>query len=832
VLCREEGVLADAETHWRRAIALATKAGEPAMAAEGRLGLLSVHAVAGRFGAAVREGNRAARALHGADLARAQAQLATVMRLQGRIDEALRLYRTALRGLRGSGDSSALAKLYNNRAVTHYHAGNLAAALADFEAAERLMLASGMLRRASQARQSCGIVMARQGDLPAALAAFARADEYLGGDPQPDPLVLRDRAIVLLAARLVEEAHEHLRRAVAQLEPTGQDGYLAEVRLLLAEAALLDGQHGVAQAVAEQARQAFVRQRRPAWAALARNMVVRSAWTAGDRSTSTLRAARRTADELTRAGFLIRAADARLLAGRVALALGRPAIARQELEVTTAACRRGPVEVRAAAWHAAALLRLQDGDRRGAKSALRAGMAMLDRYQAAQGATDLRVHATEHGQDLAALGTRLAFEDADPCRILAWSERCRALSLHPRPVRPPRDARLAANLSELRGAVQAAQEAALAGRPTTRLVARQAALEDRVRDRARQAGGRNQGTVTSVPSRRALVDALGDRALVEIVDHEGMLHAVVVAGGRFHLRPLTARAEVAAELDKLRFSLRRLACPGTPAVLDAARLGLEFGLKRLDGLLIDPVAADIGDRELVVVPTGPLHAVPWPALPSVGWRPVAVAPSATFWHAAATAGVGDAPVPPEARQVVLVAGPGLANAAREVAALARRIPAARRLVGDHATTETALAAADGADLVHVAAHGRFRTDNPLFSSVDLADGPLTVYDLEGLGKAPRTLVLSACDSGLAEVRTGDELMGLTASLLALGTRTVVATTCPVPDDATRPFMLDFHAALGRGLGPAAALARAQRRAASKGSPDVVTAVGFVCFGLG
>jgi tetratricopeptide (TPR) repeat protein len=832
LVCRESGAHVQAESHLRRAVSLATQARSPALAAEGRLALVSIHAMAGRFGAAMREGDLAVEVLHGADLARAQTHLATVLRLQGRLDEALTMYRTALRGLRGRGDSSTLANLYNNRAVTQYHAGNLASALADFEAAEKLVLESGSLRRAAQARQSCGIVMARQGDLPAALAAFARADEYLGEDSQPDPLVLRDRAIVLLAARLVAEAHEHLRRAVAQLEASGPDGYLAEVRLLLAEAALLDGHPHAARVAAEQARQAFVRQRRPAWAALAHNMVVRSAWVSGDCSPALLRAARRTADELDRAGFLIRATDARLLAGRIALALGHVGVARRQFEATTVARRRGPVEVRAAAWHAEALLRLQDGDRRGARSALRAGMGVLDRYRAAQGATELRVHAAEHGAELAAMGIRLAFEDGDPGRILAWSERCRAMSLRPRAVRPPRDPRLAADLSELRRAVQAAQEEALAGRPTSRLMARQAAFENRVRDRARQAGGQHEGRVMSGPSRRALVDALGDRALVEIVEHEGVLYGVVLAGGRLRLRRLAAGADVAAELDRLRFSLRRLAQPGSQEAVEASRHALEFGLKRLDGFLIDPVAADVGQRELVIVPTGALHALPWPALPSLGWRPVALAPSAAVWHAAATAEATEGPVPRESRRIVLIAGPGLPCAAGEVAALSRRHRGAVRLSGGRATTEAALAAADGADLVHVAAHGRFRTDNPLFSSVDLADGAVTVYDLEGLQRAPRMLVLSACDSGLSEVRSGDELMGLTASLLALGTRTVVATTCPVPDDSTRRLMLEFHAGLASGLGPSRALARAQRRAVAKGPKDVAAAVAFMCFGLG
>ena len=85
----------------------------------------------------------------------------------------------------------------------------------------------------------------------------------------------------------------------------------------------------------------------------------------------------------------------------------------------------------------------------------------------------------------------------------------------------------------------------------------------------------------------------------------------------------------------------------------------------------------------------------------------------------------------------MVAGPGLAHAAEEVAEVAAH-PPRRRHAGrpDGASVERVKAAIDGADLAHVAAHGTFRSDNPLFSSLHLADGPLTVYDLEALRRAP------------------------------------------------------------------------------------------------
>ncbi|GAA2644914.1 hypothetical protein GCM10010399_93530 [Dactylosporangium fulvum] len=146
--------------------------------------------------------------------------------------------------------------------------------------------------------------------------------------------------------------------------------------------------------------------------------------------------------------------------------------------------------------------------------------------------------------------------------------------------------------------------------------------------------------------------------------------------------------------------------------------------------------------------------------------------------------------------------------------------------------EAVLGALDGADLAHVAAHGLFRSDNPLFSALRLVDGPLTVYDLERLARPPRRVVLSACESGLSAVHPGDELLGLTAALLGLGATSLVASVVPVPDAATRPFMLRLYRHLRSGAGPAAALARARRDLAGADPAARVAAAGFACFGAG
>jgi CHAT domain-containing protein len=209
-------------------------------------------------------------------------------------------------------------------------------------------------------------------------------------------------------------------------------------------------------------------------------------------------------------------------------------------------------------------------------------------------------------------------------------------------------------------------------------------------------------------------------------------------------------------------------------------------------------------------------------LPSLAARPVAVAPSLRLWFRAAT-------VPQPARpQQVFVAGPRLPAATEEVEVLAHRHPEALTLTHDEATVDNVARALDGADSVHIAAHGRFRDDNPLFCSLELADGNVTVYDLERLRKVPQRIVLSSCESGLSAVHAGDELMGFTAALFALGTCTILAAVVPVPDEATKGLMLALDEQLTKGTQPAQALVNA-RRTNSKMSG---AAAAFVCFGAG
>ncbi|GIE77051.1 hypothetical protein Aph02nite_30010 [Actinoplanes philippinensis] len=924
---RESNRMRSAALHLRRAVAVADQAGLPVAAARARMTLALVRADQGDIPGAVRLGETAAAYLEGIEAARLRHQLAVVAQRRGLLEEALREYGGALAVFRREGDLLWQAKVLNNRGVLQAYRGRPGPAETDLVRAEELYAKLGQDLAVADARWNRGFAAGRAGQVVAALTHLAAAEDHYVRNNLSAALIMMDRCDVLLSAGLHEEAREVAAAAVRELARRRMAADLAEARLLLAAAALACGETGEARKAARLAGRAFDQQGRPGWAAVARYMLIRTDWASGRHGPDLLRAAVAGAEELRAGGWAVAAADAALIAARCALAAGRTAEATELLRHTGRARGAGsPAAQRVSAWHAEALLRIAGGDRRGAAAALRAGLRALDEHRLTLGATELRVHAAEHGLELVRTALEAAVADGSARALLIWAERGRAAAQQARPAFPPADDGFAAEIAELR-AVAAEREQALAeGNDARRHSQRQAQLERSIRERARRArpgvtdghpgigvtGGHratgvtdgHQGTgvtdghratgvtdghratgvsdghrvtgaadapaasriretaaahpgdqppapdhrqdgigvgrgvgegrgaagavgrpANPVLGRRAgtvraraagwdvasLASCLGDRALVELITVGEMLYAVVLAGGRLTRHELGPVTAVDAEVRGLRFALHRMSLrPG----------GAGAGGDRLDTMLLGPLRDRIGDADLVIVPSGRLHGVPWRLLPLCRDRTVSVAPSAAAWLRAVTAEVSG-------NGTVLVAGPGLPGAADEIGALSGRYGAASALLGAEARVSAVLRAMDGAGRTHIAAHGTFRADNPQFSTLRLDDGPLTVYDLEGLRRPPGLVVLSACDSGMSTVHRGDEIMGFAAALLAMGTRSVIATVAPVRDGAARDVMLRLHEHLRAGRSPATALAEAQRE-----SGDDPAAAAYVCYGAG
>jgi CHAT domain-containing protein len=179
--------------------------------------------------------------------------------------------------------------------------------------------------------------------------------------------------------------------------------------------------------------------------------------------------------------------------------------------------------------------------------------------------------------------------------------------------------------------------------------------------------------------------------------------------------------------------------------------------------------------------------------------------------------------------VTLARGPGLASDGAEVPAVAGLYEDVTVLAGGEATAEKVLHELDGAWLAHVAAHGVFRADSPMFSSLRMHDGPLTVYDFEQLRQAPYRLILSSCDSGALVPAGADELLGLVSTLLPLGTAGIVAATLPLNDCAVVPVMVGLHTHLRAGRTLAESLYEVRRELT--GDPvQQATAASLVAFG--
>jgi hypothetical protein len=460
-------------------------------------------------------------------------------------------------------------------------------------------------------------------------------------------------------------------------------------------------------------------------------------------------------------------------------------------------------------------------------------MTTLHRYRARLGCLDLQTGAAVHGRDLAQAGVAAALRTGSAAAVFRWAELSRAQALLLAPARPPADPAAVAALERLRQVRLGARTAELAGRPSDRLRGTEARLRQQVRQDTWTAGGRSQpeaAPVTALAALGPLRSALGEAALLSYVRDGAALYALAVTRRSARVVPLGRYGRIEKTLLRLRASLDAQAGRILPPRLGAAvTAAADQDRAELAAALLAPVRAVTGDRELVIVPTGLLVTVPWALVAEPG-RPVTVAPSATFWLAARQ----QAGSPQAASQrpnsqrldasatAVLAAGPGTQRGEAEIAQIARLRPGATVLAGDAASPAAVLAAMDGASLVHLAAHGTHQPDNALFSALELAGGPVMGYDLQRLKAAPVLAVLSCCDLGLADVRPGDETLGMVSALLHAGTATAVASVTQVADDTAMRVMTSLHAALRRGLSPAQALAEAGRDEPA----------GFVCFGAG
>lgn len=806
-------------------------------------------AVQGRMTEAVAAFDRAAAGLRSAGLPdpAAQTQVPKIMALAmlGRLDDAAACAEAAQRELRRLGNLAAAGRVSLNLGGLQLRRDHYPEAARHYREAAVLLARVGDHASSVSADGGLGDALAAMGDFAEARRIFARAGMRSQAHGLALPAAIVDESLALLALARGDhrQALAGLESARRRYEALDMPQYLAiaekqladaylELRLLPEALALLD------RAVAEFARLECPPEQ--AWALLQRGRAQLGLGGPAAAEASFAEAAVLFAAQDNPVGgatVALARAEAALAGGDAAAALGFAEAAGSAFDTAAQADGR----LRAAALRAQALLAA--GRRDDAAAALRVTLAQAQSQQQAdvqvrcltglgqvaedpaeaRAAFDAAIELAEAqrrvlpGDEIRAAfltdrlrpyreRLRLALQAGDAADALQQQERFRARALGERLAETPDEAGKRERLGWLYRRVQRLQaeqgESPRLGEELRRT--EQDLLEAERRRRlalpVAEAGGDGFG----VP---ALQAALGvGEALVEYGELDDELHAFVVTRDAVRLvRGLARWPDAVASVRALRFQLDALRHGAAPLRQHLAVLTrrAELRLAQLRDAVWAPLQPALaGVQRVLVVPVGALAAAPFGALDE--HRLLALAPSARV----ALRGLQRAaPVP--RRAVALGESSALPYAGREAQAVAAGFGGqGLALVGADASLAALQGCVAGAGVVHLACHAHFRADNPRFSALHLADGPLTADLAETLNLAGATVVLSACETGLADA--GDESVGLVRAFLVAGAARVVASLWPVDDAVTARLMADFYAALRAGESPAQALRAAQQ----------------------
>ncbi len=306
-----------------------------------------------------------------------------------------------------------------------------------------------------------------------------------------------------------------------------------------------------------------------------------------------------------------------------------------------------------------------------------------------------------------------------------------------------------------------------------------------------------------------------NRALVEYTTVDDQLVAFVVTGDHIEVvRDLGTESEIVADIESCRFQIDTLRYGSTQVRnhLPTLTARTQKHLRSLYDRLLRRIEPMIGDRHLVIVPHRGLYYLPFQALNDgesylIERREVSFAPSAVVLQQCL------ARSEPQFGNALLlgVADERIPGVHQELRALDQIFGEIKRYSDEAATTEVLRANAAGVDIIHLACHAQFRSDNPLFSALRLGDGWFTARDAYGLKLNCGLVTLSACETGMNAVAPGDELMGIARGFFSAGSPTVLMSLWTIDDEATTELMVWFYSELATTKSPATSLRTAQMK---------------------
>lgn len=721
---------------------------------------------------------------------------AAVLEELGRVGQARRLYGRAIRGYRQVGLRTALAE-------TEANLGALACAVGSPAEALRLLLSARATFQEEGNLYALGLVQCDLAESYRRLNLHAEALEHAETALQllSDPDLRYDRArsqyILARVAAASEEgarARSSLAAAISLFEEAGAPLEALDCGLVGA---------GIARGVEEQ---------RVALADLAR-----------------------IEDAFLAAACPARQTATRLLRARLVAAIGERAQARAHLEVAERQARAlGVATLLADCLQQRGALE-RDEDPVLARRCLLEALALAERARRDLHGDDLRV-AYLHDklglyEDLTVLYLREASEEG---LLSAFNlvEHAKSRTLLDRVLGDPAvrrqiaDPGLRRRLGALReeiawlqlqlGRSGVERGTAGAGALLERLRAREERYEGLVRE-AQAARPPGPARVPEAAIRaEELQAALGpNSALVEYFAVDGRYRVFVLDRRGLRVCELAAGTEtVRAAAERLAFHLEKFRYPQPYLERSMVRLqaAARHYLEELYVELAAPWYESVDAAHLVIVPHGPLHGLPFHAFhDGISYlledRLISYAPSGGVLRQC----LGRDRRHKQAGRPLLVGMPGdeIPHIEDELRLLAAVLPGACVLAGAQATRMRVCRAMRGSSLIHLASHGVFRPENPLFSGIWLADGWLTGQDLYTTRLQADLVTLSACETGVQRAHAGDDLFGLVRAFLHAGSGAVIASMWPVHDRATSTLMATMYEEMAAGRAHGEALRAAQ-----------------------
>ena len=755
--------------------------------------------------------------------ARVQANMGNIMHRQDRFEEALDLDQRACAALAEHGEPRDVAVTLQNMATCQIGMNDFRGALETYERARAYCIDHELPLLLAVADYNIAYLYYLRGEYTRAIAAYRDAREHCRGlgDTYREALCDLDQSEMYVELNLNEEGAQMARRAFAAFRKLGN---LYEAAKALTNLAISTSHHGnfpAARELFRKARELFVREGNRAWIATI-DLYQALVFYKERRLTEARLLAESAHEFFGPSSFHGKAILCQLLLARIHLESGRGERAREVcLEAIGKLKQAESPVLNCQAHFVLGLIEEEEGRTQEAREAYQRSHGEMESLRSHLHAEEIKVAFLKDKLEVYEALVRICLADggeaADPETAFRYIEQAKSRSLadliafraHRLPAPASANGKLVEQARSWREELNwysramqfhAGQGAAQHDARLEKLRRKALECEHRLTELMGTLGIEDREFAAMQGAGRIDLDAIrgslaDDAVLLEYYRVRDTFYACLMSRRKLKIVPVAPVPDLRRALQLLRFQLSKFRL-GTEYVTTFQAQLLEATnahLRYFYSSLVAPLAGDLEARHLIITPHDFLHYVPFHALLNgdeyLGSRySISYAPSATVYYLCAAKEPGQA-----AGALVLgVPDPAAPQIGSEVEAVASVLPEAEIFLGSEATYDVLRERGAGARYIHIATHGWFRQDNPMFSSISLGTSELSLFDLYQLNLPAELITLSGCGTGLNMVVGGDELMGLKRGLLYAGARGLLLTLWDVHDESTAEFMKLFY----------------------------------------